>query len=467
MLAWRLRKFRMPGVMREVTFKVMRRTLNTIRLAALLAGFGLVMAAAGCSSIPGASYVSNLAAKTFSPGRISHEELRDALVQFASRFEATIIATADTIAAGSKDPVMQRRTLRWKLGMTPVVNQAAFLPEPVSAYVGMLTLATSMQQYLATGSGREVFGEQQQLAVDASDELVATAIELGERFLNPKELARVTQQVQALVQSQPIRGEFVAENAQSLVNTSAASATFDWLTTIPMSPFRALQGVDAGAQAIREINTTAMEVARIGSAMPRLIRWNLQLLALDVASQGNIAEVVKSFESLAQSAESLSATAGSLPEDLRGLLGEAERAGKTLGPLSMSLENTATAVAEAGQAWGGLIAELSKPPADPSKPARPFDIREWEAAASQISSAASELHTLLESAGTLAGSDVLAGPLAEVEARVDRLEAVSQELVDRIAWRGVQLILLVFGLLFAYRFVSHFLESQGRRRERP
>ena len=164
MLAWRLRKFRVPGVMREVTFKVMRRTLNTIRFAALLAGFGLVMAAAGCSSIPGASYVSNLAAKTFSPGRISHEELREALVQFAGRFEATIIATADTIAAGSKDPVMQRRTLRWKLGMTPVVNQAAFLPEPVSAYVGMLTLATSMQQYLATGSGREVFGEQQQLA---------------------------------------------------------------------------------------------------------------------------------------------------------------------------------------------------------------------------------------------------------------------------------------------------------------
>lgn len=443
----------------------MRRTPNTTRLAVILAVLGcMVMAGAGCSSLPGASYVSNLATKTFAPGRISHEELREALLQYASRFEATVIATADTISSGSKDPVMQRRALRWKLGMTPAVNQAAFLPEPVAAYVGMLTLATSMQEYLKTGSGREVFGEQQRLAIDASDELVAAAGELGQRFLNEKELARVTQQVQSLVQAQPIRGEFVAENAQSLVSSSASNPTFDWLTTIPMSPFRALQGVDEGAQAIREVNTTAMEVARIGSAMPRLIRWNLQLLALDVAGQGNIAEAVASFESLSRSAESLSATAASLPDDLRVLLGEAERAGKTLGPLSQSLERTATAVSEAGQAWGGLIAELSKPPADPSKPSRPFDIREWEAAAAQISSAASELRALLDSAGTLAGSDALAGPLAEVEARVQRIEAISQALVDRIAWRGVQLILLIFGLLFVYRFVSHSLDSRRKGR---
>lgn len=444
----------------------MRKTLNTTRHFAILAGIGLVLVGGGCSSIPGASYVSDLAAKTFTPGRISHQELRQALVQFASRFEATIISTADTIASGSKDPVMQRRALRWKLGMTPAVNEAAFLPEPVSAYVGMLTLATSMREYLKTGTGNEAFGDRQALAVDASEELVTAAVALGERFLNEKELARITKQVQDLVQAQPIRGEFVAENAQSLVNTSAASPAFDWVTAIPMSPFRALQGVDEGAQSIREFNDTAMEMARTISAMPRLIRWNLQLLALDVSGQGNIAAAVESFDSLARSAALLSTSAETLPEDLRTLLAEAERTGKSLGPLSKSLERSATAVAEAGQAWGGLVAELSKPPADPSKPSRPFDIREWEAAATQVSSAASELHTLLESAGTLAGSEVLAGPLAELESRIERLEAGSRDLVDLMAWRGVQLILLVFGLLFAYRFVSHTLESR-RRKARP
>jgi hypothetical protein len=109
------------------------------------------------------------------------------------------------------------------------------------------------------------------------------------------------------------------------------------------------------------------------------------------------------------------------------------------------------------------MAELSRPPADPTKPSRPFDIREWEAAAGKIASAATELNVLLDSAGTLASSEAFAQPLAQLTARVDQLEAGSRQLVDLVAWRIVQLILLVFGLLFAYRFVSHALASRARR----
>lgn len=441
----------------------MRPTSNAKRATTLLAALALVLASGGCSSIPGGNYVSNLAAKTFQPGRISREELREALVQFASRFEATVVATADTITVGTQDPVIQRRALRWKIGMSPAINQAAFQPDALAAYVAMLTLATSLDEYLTTGGGKAAFGDQQSLAVEASGEIAAAARDLGHRFLDEKDLQRVTRQVEMLVAEQPIRGEFVAETVQKLVTTSASNPAFDWVTAIPMSPFRALQGVDEGAQAIREFNETAMQMARTAANMPRLIRWNLQLLALDVSEQGNVAAGIESFETLAQSAESLSRTAESLPESLRLLLSEAERTGDSLAPLSGSLERSATAVAEAGQAWGALVSELSKPPADPSKPSRPFDIREWESAATQVALAADELHTLLESAGSLASSDVLAEPLAQLTTRVERLEAGSRELVDRVAWRGVQLILLVFALLFAYRFVSHALTVRAKR----
>jgi hypothetical protein len=239
--------------------------------------------------------------------------------------------------------------------------------------------------------------------------------------------------------------------------------TFAWLAAIPMSPFRALQGVDEGAQAIREFNQTAKEMARTINVMPRLIRWNLQLLALDVTQQGNIETSMKSFETLALSAESLSRTAESLPEILHALLAEADRTGRSLGPLSQSLERSATAVAEAGQSWGDLVAQLSKPPADPSKPSRPFDIREWQQTAAEVSSAATELRALLESTGTLAGSDTLGGALAEVTVQVERVEAGSRAIVNLVAWRVLQLIVAFFGLLFAYRFASHALESRGKR----
>ncbi len=441
----------------------MRHATSKTRFAAVLVGIHLSLMLGACRLIPGSQYVSNLANKTFNKGRITQEELREALLQYASRFESTVIATADTVSAGTKDPVVQRRALRWKLGMTPAITEAAFQPEPEAAYVALLTLAISLNEYLTTGTGTEAFGEHQKLAADASAELVEAALEVGKRFLSEKELTRVNGEVQAIVKAQPIRGEFVAEKVQSLVTASTMSPIFDWVTAIPMSPFRALQGVDAGAQAIHEFNDTATQMARTVSAMPRLIRWNLQLLALDVAQQGSIEASLESFQSLARSAETLSQTAGSLPQTLQELLAEAERSGRSLEPLAQSLERSATAVAEAGQAWGGLVAELSKPPADPTKPSRPFDIREWQQTAAQVSSAATELRGLLESAGTLAGSDAMAGPLAELTARVEQVETGSRALVDLAAWRVLQLILAFFGLLFVYRFVSQALASRGKR----
>lgn len=242
----------------------MRPTSNAKRATTLLAALALVLASGGCGSIPGGNYVSNLAAKTFQPGRISREELREALVQFASRFEATVVATADTITVGTQDPVIQRRALRWKIGMSPAINQAAFQPDALAAYVAMLTLATSLDEYLTTGGGKAAFGDQQSLAVEASGEIAAAARDLGHRFLDEKDLQRVTRQVEMLVAEQPIRGEFVAETVQKLVTTSASNPAFDWVTAIPMSPFRALQGVDE-------------EPRRSASSTRRPCRWRAPL----------------------------------------------------------------------------------------------------------------------------------------------------------------------------------------------
>ena len=425
-----------------------------MRAAPLRIALPVLLLASACASIPGSRWVAGVVTgESAGSGRITQQELRDALLQYASRFEATVVATADTIAAGTKDPVIQRRALHWKLGVTPVVNQAAFLSQPEAAYVAMLTVATSMHEFLTAGGGVEAFGEQQKLAVDASAELLAAAIALGDRFLTEKELARVTREVETLVRAQPMRGEFVSEKVQSLVTASESSPIFDWVTAIPMSPFRALQGVDQGAQAIREFNDTAMEISRIVAGMPRLIRWNLELLAFDLGQQGNIADGLEDFDSLARSAESLSQTAQELPERLRELLAEAER--------------TATAVAAAGSAWGGLVEQLSKPPADPSQPSRPFDIREWEQTAAQVTTAATELRAMLDSLQTFAASDAVGAPFAQVTARIDQVEERSRSLVNLAALRGLQLILAFFVLLFLYRRVEGWLARRSADTLRP
>ena len=243
------------------------------------------------------------------------------------------------------------------------MNQAAFLAEPEASYVAMLTLATSMHDFLTVGGGADAFGDQQQLAVDASRSWWPAAVELGDSFLS-REAARARHAARSRSWSRqrPIRGEFVAEQVQSLVMSTAASPMFDWVTEIPLSPFRALQGVDQGAQAIREFNETALEFSRTvaGDAAPDPLEPRAARARRQPA--GRIGASLENFDALARSAESISVTAAALPETLRELLAEAERTGQTLEPLSASLERSATAVAAAGAAWGGLVEELASRP---------------------------------------------------------------------------------------------------------
>lgn len=420
----------------------------------------------GCRSVPGYRTAENLVTgRAIGSGRVTQQELRQELVQYASRFEATVVGTATEISLASKDPLIQRRALRWKLGAVPVVNEAAFLPEPESAYVAVLTIATSMHAFLDTGVGAQTFGDQQPRAVAASSELLTAARELGTSFLSEREHARVLAEVDRLVSERPMRGDFVAEGIQALVSQTQASGVFDWVTAIPLSPFRALTGVDEGAQGIREFNDTALRFSRIVASMPTLLRWNLELLALDLGRQPSLESAIASMDAMARSAQTVSETAQLLPETLRALLGELDASGRSLAPLAASLESTAAEVGAAGNAWSALVAKFQKEPADPAAAeSHPFDIREWEQTAAQVSAAAAELRMLLESTRTLAGSEELPAALEALTERVEEVEARSRSLVDLAALRGLQLLAVFFVLLFLHRRLESWLSRRAAAR---
>jgi hypothetical protein len=361
---------------------------------------------------------------------------------------------------------MQRRALRWKLGAIPPVNEAAFLPEPESAYVALLTIATSQHEFLTSGAGKEAFAEFQPSAVAASTELLTAARKLGTSFLSDREHARVLAEVERVVRERPMRGDFVAESIQALVAQTQASGIFDWVTAIPLSPFRALTGVDEGAQGIRDFNDTALRFSRIVASMPTLLRWNLELLALDLGRQPTLESAIASMDAVARSAQSVSETAALLPETLHALVDEVNASGNSLAPLAASLERTAAEVAAAGNAWSALIGQFQREPADAAAAAesRPFDIREWEQTASQITAAAAELRQLLDATRSLAGSDELPSALDALTGRVEQVEARSRSLVDLAALRGLQLIVAFFVLLFLYRRLEGWLSRRGATR---
>jgi hypothetical protein len=411
----------------------------SLRCVALLAA--LVATLPACASLRPPSFGMGGSARS-----LSQEELSDELNAFATRFAGVVATAGEEIAAASDDPLIRRRTLLWSLRLSPAVREVAFSPNPQAGYVGALTIAVMMRRYLTTGDGRALFGASQPIAVSAADTLEADAQALGARFLTAQELEAVRREVDQLAERFPITGtQFSLVRARQAAQEVPKSSALNYAVSLPLAPFRALQGVDSGAAAIRDFNQTARRFSTIIASLPEEVRGEMQLLLLDAESLGAVRNGIAAFELAAASGERASLALERLPEELRatldeqvrpllaesqGTLGQAAQALAAAGELAAPLRDAATQLREASALWREILGPNDPTPRGPDE--RPFDVREWESAARALGETALELRGL---AAELDGFSASAG-------------------LDRLFWRAVALLVVFFALLLAYRLLA-------------
>lgn len=422
--------------------------------------------ASGCSSSTGRNPF-----RFTGSGRtnFTQEDLRDEVTFVAGRFVTSVISTSDEIMSSSRDPEIRRRALLWKSRIVPLIENAEVLSDPKRGYLALYALALSQRDYLEVGAGRELFGDAQPVAVEAAHAIVDDIVAVGRRFLTPEQQARLESETEAVVAGNPIRGVFAVETLPAMVNGLTPGGQFDWIVAYPLAPFRAAEGVESGARAIREFNVTAQRFSQVVATMPKQLRWQAELLAFELEARPTVETTRQALDSIAASAAEFARIADRLPADLRAELAvlveqidrtqpglretlaearstllAAQGTAEQLGPVASALERTASEAQRAGEAWGALVAELrTASPRDPdAPPTRPFDITEYERTAASLAAVAVELRGLVADAKELGG----AAPL-----------------LDLAAWRAFQLLVAFFLLLFVYRRI----EGAIARRRRP
>lgn len=422
------------------TTRLLRRVAAAAAAAALLSG---------CASLPfrlpffGGGYDRSF----------SQEELSDELNAFASRFSALVSTAGEEIMLGTDDPAIGRRVLLWNLRLTPAVNDAAFQPNPRAGYVRMLTIAVMMHRYLTTGDGRNLFGAGQHVAVTTAETLEADAFAIGERFLTPAELEAVRTDVDQIAERFPITGtQFSLVRAREAAQAVPTSNALTDVISLPLAPFRALQGVDSGAAAIRDFNQTARRFSTIVGGLPEELRGQMELLLYDVEELRAMRQGLAAFELAAASANRASLAIERLPDEVRatldqqvralleesqGTVGEAAQAIAQAREVAGPLQETATQLREASAAWREILGPHDPTPRSPDDPG--FDIRDWQSAATAIGTAAGELRGLAVELEGFTGSAGL----------------------DRLFWRAVALLVLFFALLLGYRVLAARFARRG------
>jgi hypothetical protein len=369
---------------------------------------------------------------------MTEEDLRNELSGYAARFAGEVDDAAEDITAASTQRLVRKRTLIWRMKMIPPVQESAFAESPQEGYLRCLGISIAQSLYLREGEGRDLFGTEQKIAIDAAEDLQNQAVEIGSRLLPPERLKKVMAEVEAIAAKYPITGrDFSLQRIVDARGKIQSSESLMGVLTLPLAPFKALEGVDSGAQSIRDFNQTARQFSMIVSQLPEQLRTQMELLRSDVEDRQTVIESVAAMQAMADSAERASQSIEKLPADLQksladsqGALQEANKALLTakdvLGPLGQVTDNLKLA----SNTWGTILAPDPNAP-----PSRPFDIREWQETAAQIGTSANELRAFATEINSMSGTP---------------LEAA----IDRASLRAAQLVALFFGLLVAYRLLA-------------
>ncbi|MGS0682698.1 chemotaxis protein [Shewanella sp. 125m-7] len=234
---------------------------------------------------------------------------------FSTVFYSQIESAADLIERNTDSIPVQSNTLMWKINAEQNLQHTIFQASPTAAMVDTWVFTEQMAQFFETGAGKNLFAEQQQVAIDASiklrDQFERTIKNFGaENFKKNQEF------VKQYVASHPIKDMAFARE----------SAFTDWLEFHQLSEFDAITTFGTVPEVMSDISD---RMAMIAEQMPKILGWKAELYALHSNINAdeiqrtltNISDTSAKFQQLmAQSPEMMQALAVDMRKELTPLL---------------------------------------------------------------------------------------------------------------------------------------------------
>ncbi|MBI1290360.1 hypothetical protein GC173_03850 [bacterium] len=417
----------------------------------------------------------------------SRQNIKQSLDAYANAFEVVIQTAADDISTKTDRKEVLRTATLWKVRAVEHNRQALANTNPVAALVDAWALAYRMEAQMQGDEGARLFGAQRPIAEAACTQLRLRLDSLAVDSFGEDTADRLRQTVSARAREHPIVGVF-----ESVPTTGIGAQSTELISSVialPLAPLRTFGKVNRTADSIREFNQIADRMADIIEDTPRETRWQLELLAQRLEDNDTVTSLVLALDRTSQEVVMLRAMLEDTPELSRGITRAAfEEATRALPEVqsvlaearglvrdadgltsatAQRIERVQLALVEAQQAAerlrllsesmnttmqtaDRLAVRLGVGEQRPETPgARPFDIREYEAAARSLEAAAKELNNLLERSEAVLASDAV-DATEERALRVAReTSSLFEQAVNRAIWRifiaAIAVVLLALG----------------------
>lgn len=430
-------------------------------------GLAALLLAGGCSLMP--FHKTQTAPNIAAPGQgtLTVTQLQSEVLRFADDYASSVAYAADAAAkrAGTRDALVA--ALNWKVEQATAVYVSATGENPVWDALDVVVLAAVSRMVLEDAKTREEFGAAVAPLVETHRELEKSAWTLAGQILGPEQ----RQQLEGLIvewrkQNPRERSvgaihfrEFALTTEKEKGSRASKVGTGSVFTLLHIDPFT---GLDPATVAIEQSRELAARTIAYFERAPTLLRWQAELLALQIAGQPDPQAILadagrasRSMEGIAKTAEGLPALvdeqrkaaieqllAGVAAEraailreldsreaTIRGLLGETRQTLEAGTAMSNSLDATVKSL----DAFMHYVSPPeSKTSPQPAEAGKPFNVLDYGTAATKVGGMAKDLNTLITSV------DQTAPKLARVTQQAgEDLKSV----VDHAFWRGLVLIL--------------------------
>jgi hypothetical protein len=377
---------------------------------------------------------------------------------------------------------MRKQTVYWKLFAIPACRDAVLRREPVASFVDVWVLCFQMREYFSTGDGRNAFGDQTQLALEASEVIHRDIDRIAELILSEGQREQARAGMVQFAQEHAICGPFAREAPRSPAAGAGQEGNLQWVFDASLTPLRAIGGLDQMALAIQEVAAVGTETNEIVAHMPEHVRWNTEILLYELEEKDSVRTGSRSLESFSHSAAKFVEQVDRLPAEVRRELTAAfddleSRQAALQVTLSMTkatvealeitikeLDKTSQGIAKAGTAWQGVFRTLwdmvndfkGEPSESPSEEGRPFDILDYARTAEETAKAAAELRTVTKEVHGLIRSQ-------DVGEALTRTRSSAEMLTGHIARWCITVIVVFFASLLGCRLLWRLVTRKERK----
>ncbi len=398
----------------------------------------------------------------------TQDDLHGDLLNYTGQFEAVVRSTSSEISSRAENREIRRRALLWKVNLVPLVHEVATQEDEQEAYLALALLTEMQKQYLTTGTGQDVFGPHQQLAVDAANELEDNILRIGTNFLPEARTKKLRKEVREYAKEHEIRGKnFSVESFQSFVQkVKKQRDIFTSIVNVPLSPFSALQGVGNTPAAVHGVKRAVQDMTAVAEGLPQVVRWQTELLMYDIENRDTVEQTLAQMKKFNQTAAKLEKSVRSWPSDVTEIVDktspEIENLNKLVEKTNRLMGETQSLVQQinrTGKEWKPLLEKADqeqtsaeRPPEEEGASLKDYrnTIQEADQTVQNLQKLAADLKALIESEGIDSTSNSLSSLGKQAE--------TSSEKVINLAFvRGLQLLLALFVGLLIYRTVVYML----------